>query len=267
MKVILTGKNSYIAVNTCKYLTSKGIDAECISVRNGIESIDLTGVDVIIHCAAVVHKKEADYVNEYEMINYKLTKELADKAMKFGVKQFIFLSTMAVYGVTEGEINKNTHLEPKTLYGKSKLKAEKYLLTLNSESFKVVILRPPMVYGLSCPGNYSKLSKIAKITPVIPDTMNKKSLIYIENLAYIIYQILIGGTVGIFMPMDEKYISTAELMKQISGRKCSKFLGKMVKLLNFSMVKKAFGTLYYAEDTALKVDYISFNDAVRLSER
>lgn len=267
MKVILTGKNSYISKNTCNYLLSCGFDAECVSIRDGIDSINFTGVDAVIHCAAIVHKKEAEFKEEYEKVNYELTKELADTVLRNGVKQFVFLSTMAVYGKEEGEINENTPLLPKTLYGKSKLKAEEYLLNLNNEGFKVSVIRPPMVYGNNCPGNYKRLFKMAKITPIIPDTKNKKSLIYIENLSYLIKNIIDNKKSGIFMPMDKDYISTAELMSLISKKPCSKLLGSVLKLLPLGVVKKAFGTLYYSEKIAEKVDFIPIEKAVRLSKK
>ena len=266
MKVILTGKNSYISRNTCAFITSRGIEAECISVREGAQSIDFEGVDAVVHCAAVVHKKEADYANEYDRVNYELTKDIADKAKIQGVKHFVFISTMAVYGVTEGIIYRDTPLEPKTLYGKSKLKAEKYVLSLSDEGFKVTVIRPPMVYGKSCPGNYRILSKIAKKIPLIPDTGNRKSLIYIENLAWFINDIIEKGREGIFMPMDKNYTSTAYMMKLISGKKCSKKLGAVVKLVPLKVVKKAFGSLWYGYDIVSRVSYIPLSEAVRLSE-
>lgn len=266
MKIILTGKNSYIGGNICTLLNSKGHSAECVSLRKGVNSIDLKGVDAVIHCAAIVHKKEKDYENQYDSVNYTLTANLAHKALKSGVKHFIFMSTMAVYGVSEGEINKSTPLLPKTLYGKSKLKAENYINKLNSDSFKVTVIRPPMVYGKDCPGNYRLLSRLAHITPVIPDTSNKKSLIYIENLACFVSEIVEKGIRGIFMPMDGEYISTSKLMRFISKKPVSKALGRFVMLFPLSSVKKAFGTLYYSEDIVYKADYVDIESAIEKSE-
>lgn len=267
MRIILTGKNSYIGKYICDSLLLEGCDAECVSVKNGIDSIDFSGVNAVVHCAAIVHKKESLYKEEYDNINYCLTKELALRAKKEGVKQFVFMSTMAVYGKEEGEINESTPLKPVTLYGKSKLKAENYLMSLNSDSFKTVIIRPPMVYGKNCPGNYARLLKIAKIMPVIPDTKNKKSLIYVENLAYFIKNIITEGKSGVYLPMDSKYVSTAEIMKLISGKPTSAFIGKLLSVLPMKIIKKAFGTLYYSEEIADRIEYISVEKAVRLSEK
>lgn len=267
MKVILTGENGYISNNCCDFLTERGIDACCISLKQGSDSIDFKGVDAVIHCAAIVHKKEKDHKDEYEKINYELAKETADKALKEGVKHFVFMSTMAVYGKEQGEINRDTPLKPVTLYGRSKLKAEEYIYNLKSKYFNVSIIRPPMVYGKGCPGNYQKLSMIAKKLPLIPDTQNKKSLIYIENLCSVIYSILKENKGGVYMPMDNVYISTGELMSMISGKRRSRLLGLFVKIMPFGIAKKAFGTLYYGEDIACKADLVSVKDAVRSSEK
>lgn len=261
MRIILTGKNSYIGNNIRKCLVSSGYEAQCVSVRKDFSFKD---ADVVIHCAALVHKKEEDYKKEYENVNFILAKEAALKAKAQGVRHFIFISTMAVYGVDEGEINRNTPLFPKTLYGKSKLKAEEYIMSLRSDEFKVTIVRPPMVYGKNCPGNFARLEKLAHITPVIPDTGNKKSLIYIGNLAFFIRDIIRGEKEGTFMPMDGEYVSTAKIMKYISVKPVSKAIG-LIKYIPFSVVRKAFGTLYYGEDVASKVDYFDVENAVRES--
>ena len=127
MKVLITGKNSYVGKNIGNFLLYKNMEVKYVSVRNGISEDEFTDVDVVVHCAAIVHKKEAKFAILYDKVNYELTVDIAEKAKKKGVKQFIFMSTMAVYGKSEGEINGNTPLQPKTLYGESKLKAEKAL--------------------------------------------------------------------------------------------------------------------------------------------
>lgn len=261
MRIILTGENSYVGRNTRDYLISQGYDAQCVSVR---EDVSFKGADAVVHCAAIVHKREEEYKDEYENVNFILTKKLADMAKAEGVSQFVFMSTMAVYGAAEGEINKNTPLEPKTLYGKSKLKAEKYVMSLNCDSFKTAVIRPPMVYGADCPGNFGKLKKIAEILPFIPDTGNKKSLIYMGNLSYFIGEIIRNKKEGIYMPMDGEYVSTAQIMKYIADKPVSKIMG-LVKFMPLSVVKKAFGTLYYSESIAQKIDYVSVEEAVRSS--
>ena len=272
MKVLITGKNSYVGKNIGNFLLYKNMEVKYVSVRNGIREDEFTDVDVVVHCAAIVHKKEAKFAILYDKVNYELTVDIAEKAKKKGVKQFIFMSTMAVYGKSEGEINGNTPLQPKTLYGESKLKAEKALEKIADENFKVSIIRPPMVYGRSCPGNYKKLRMLALKLPVFPLVENKRSFIYVENLAYFVWNTISEGKEGIFMPMDSKTESTDTMSKYICSVnnkeiKFSPFLGKMVKKIPLNSLKKAFGSLYYGNDIAEVVSFTGFQEAINYTEK
>lgn len=272
MKVLITGKNSYVGKNIGNFLLYKNMEVKYVSVRNGISEDEFTDVDVVVHCAAIVHKKEAKFAILYDKVNYELTVDIAEKAKKKGVKQFIFMSTMAVYGKSEGEINGNTPLQPKTLYGESKLKAEKALEKIADENFKVSIIRPPMVYGRSCPGNYKKLRMLALKLPVFPLVENKRSFIYVENLAYFVWNTISEGKEGIFMPMDSKTESTDTMSKYICSVnnkeiKFSPFLGKMVKKIPINSLKKAFGSLYYGNDIAEVVSFTGFQEAINYTEK
>lgn len=268
MKILITGKNSYIGNNICNFLNSRGHNANTISVRNGIDNINLKYVNCLIHCAAIVHKKEKYFADEYEKINYRLTLKLAEKAKSAGVNHFIFLSSMSVYGSKNNIISKNTPLCPATLYGKTKLMAEKEINKLADDNFTVTIIRPPMVYGKNCPGNYNKLSKLAKILPVFPDTNNKKSMIYIGNLSFFITNLAENKVGGLYMPMDNNYVSTAYIAKTINkGLRLSKCLGRFIMLFKIGTIKKAFGTLYYDDSCATKIDYIPFEKAIEYTEK
>ena len=267
MKVLITGKNSYIANHINDFLLKRQHISKTVSVRNGVTDLDLNNIDTVIHCASIVHKKEADYAKQYDKVNHKLTVDLAKKAKKAGVKHFIFMSSMSVYGNEYSCITKNSVPKPVSLYGKSKLAAEEDLKKLESNDFIVTIIRPPMVYGKNCVGNYVKLSALAKKLPIFPDTSNKKSMIYVENLAFFVSTLVeckIGGT---YMPMDDKYISTAYMAKTINDKLViSRLLGAIIKLLPLSIVKKAFGTLYYSDDCATKISYIGFEEAIKITE-
>lgn len=272
MKVLITGKNSYVGKNIGNFLLYKNMEVKYVSVRNGISEDEFTDVDVVVHCAAIVHKKEAKFAILYDKVNYELTVDIAEKAKKKGVKQFIFMSTMAVYGKSEGEINGNTPLQPKTLYGESKLKAENALEKIADENFKVLIIRPPMVYGRSCPGNYKKLRMLALKLPVFPLVENKRSFIYVENLAYFVWNVISESKEGIFMPMDSKTESTDTMAKYICSVnnkeiKFSPFLGKMVKKIPLNSLKKAFGSLYYGNDIAEVVSFTGFQEAINYTEK
>lgn len=272
MKILITGKNGYVGKNIGNFLLYKNMEVKYVSVRNGISEDEFVDVDVVVHCAAIVHKKEAKFATLYDKVNYELTLDIAEKAKKKGVKHFVFMSTMAVYGKNEGEINANTPLQPITLYGESKLKAEMALKKLANEDFKISIIRPPMVYGRSCPGNYKKLRLLALKLPVFPLVENERSFIYVENLAYFIWNIISENKQGTFMPMDSKTESTDTMAKYICSAnnkeiKLSPFFGKIVKKIPLNSLKKAFGSLYYGDDIAEMVSFTGFQEAINYTEK
>ena len=121
----------------------------------------------------------------YYRVNRDLAIEVAKKAKAEGVKQFVFMSSIIVYGDSSSNrrvITRETVPTPSNDYGRSKLQAEQGITPLESDSFKVVILRSPMVYGKGSKGNYSKLAKLAKKLSIFPDIDNERSMIHIDNL-------------------------------------------------------------------------------------
>lgn len=278
--IFITGINGYISKSLKEYLSLKNDQFNIVnkSVRNcGIEHIKFDGVDVVVHSAAIVHKKESvDSESLYSKINVELSQQLAVRAKSQGVRQFIFFSTMAVYG-GNGIISGNTELLPKTYYGKSKLAAEKLLLELEDENFKVSIIRPPMVYGPNCPGNYVLLSKLARRTYIFPEVSNKRSMIFIDNLTEFIFQIIKNNDSGIFHPQDPQLVNTSLMVKEIRqahnkniiftklGAYALKFLIGKNEIYN-----KVFGNLYYEESLSKYNDNVyqrvSFKEAIIKTE-
>lgn len=273
MKILITGKTSYIA-NTLKNHLDKEHEVTLVSLRNtGLDGLDLTA-EVLIHCAAIVHKRNIDE-ETYSSVNTSLTIELAKKARECGVKQFIFFSTMAVYGLTTGEINAETKETPITPYGRSKLDAENGILPLASEDFKVAVIRPPMVYGPDCPGNFKSLYRLAKKMPVFPYVKNERSMIYAGNLAEFIRFVIVNDLSGIFCPQDEQYVCTSDMVRQIgcaAGKKIylSKLLGTVILLFkNTELVRKIFLSLTYDAEMSgyFECEYCvsTFNEAIEKS--
>lgn len=281
MNILITGEKGYISEFLYNSLIQNSHNYTVIkkSLKNGINNMDLKDVDVVVHLAALVHKKERqDLINEYKRINYSLTKDLAKLAKEQGVKHFIFISTMAVYGDVSNEINGNTPVNPSTFYGKSKLAAEEALIKLQDEHFKVSIIRPPMVYGPRCPGNFSTLKKISILTPIFPKVNNQRSMIYIGNLVEFISQIIQFKDEGIFHPQDPQYINTTDIVCTIS-----KLQGKSIIKTTFGAVilklfigktaiyKKVFGSLYYNKAISSYRDnsYQKYNidEAIRISQK
>ena len=190
-------------------------------------------------------------------INARLPVELAQKAKEAGVRQFIFLSTMAVYGRTAPfsktvTITKDTPLCPQDLYGLSKAKAEEGLLALEDNAFHVALLRPPMIYGKGCKGNYVTMAKLAKKLPVFPYVSNQRSMLYIENLTEFVRLLIDDEAAGIFCPQNNEYTNTSDMVNWIAhangkGILMVRGFTWALKLLRFASpaVDKAFGSLCY----------------------
>lgn len=280
-KILITGKNSYIGGMFTEWVKQwpDKYTVEAISVRGDEwKAVDFSSYDTIFHVAGIVHKKETkDNIDLFYKVNRDLTFEIADKAKNDGVDQFIFMSTMNVYGVNTGIITENTPLKPKSTYGKSKLEAEKLIYELRDENFNVSIIRPPMVYGPNAVGNYSRLSKLSNITPVFPELDNKRSMIYIDNLAEFIRLIIDNNIFGIFCPQNKDYVNVSNLVYKISNANnkeiyLTKLFNPILKLfMNISVFQKIFGSLTYQKKISFfKVDdynVINFEKSIYLSEK
>jgi UDP-glucose 4-epimerase len=252
MRILITGEKGYISQNLKRWINLNNPSAEVLAVSLREKMPDLSGYDVIVHTAAIVHRKINDK-SDYYKINAGLTADLARKYKEQGGGHFIFLSTMAVYGQTGSlrtklEINSKTPVMPKSDYAKSKLMAENELNSLAGEGFKLTVLRPPVVYGENCPGNYRFLRQIAMITPVFPYVRNERSMVHIDKLCREISYAAVNGAEGVFHPQDEYYHSTSETVKKLGaeyGRKIylSEILGRIVLLCDLPVTRKVFGNL------------------------
>lgn len=256
-KILITGANSYIgeAVEN-RLLEEYGkYDVECLGLIGiNLSEIRFNGIDVIIHVAGIAHRKISDKKSEiYYNVNEKLAVRVAEKAKVEGVKQFIIFSSMSVYGLETGVITKDTIPNPKSHYGISKYNADVAIEKMGSEEFKVVILRPPMVYGKNCKGNYQLLRKIALKIPFFPAVQNCRSMVYIENLTEFVAKVIEANSTGLFFPQDSFYICTSDMVKKIAMNNHKRMI--LIKLLNplvyigrkagISVFKKVFGDLCY----------------------
>lgn len=286
-KILVTGRSSYAGTEFIKRMNVKNphwiIDA--ISVRTDEwKALDFSVYDAIYHVAAIVHLKETySKESEYFRVNSHLPFEIASKAKKEGVKSFVFLSSIAVYGIV-GEIGKDivitkkTKENPTTLNGKSKLSAEKLLLSLQDDNFNIALLRIPLIYGKNCPGNYSSLSKLARIAPVFPSIDNERSMVYIDHLSDIVEHMIernLSDTFLINNPENFKTLFVVKEIAKIHGNKIfvSKLAGLLIKIFgnNFVVLQKLFGTVHYdIQDTKIpnfKYKNVSFQETIEISER
>ena len=253
-RVLITGKDSYIGTSLENWLLREPDKyyVDTVDMKDGSwKNVDFSQYDVVFHVAGIAHIKETSENQDlYYKVNRDLAYETAQKAKADGVKQFIFLSTMSVYGIESGVINRMTPLKPNSAYGKSKIEAEKLINKLQDVSFIIATLRPPMVYGKGCRGNYTRLASLALKTPVFPKVDNKRSMVYIDNLSEFVKRLIDNRSGGLFFPQNAEYVNISEMVKLIADAHDKKVLmtklfNPLLRLLNVSTVNKVFGDLVY----------------------
>jgi UDP-glucose 4-epimerase len=274
-KILITGANSYIGTSVQLWLekTPFNYKVDTLDMTNDKwKDVNFSDFDVVFHVAGIAHIKETKQNQElYYRVNRDLSFDIAKKAKSEGVKQFIFLSSMSVYGIDTGMINKLSPLNPSSAYGKSKLEAEKLIKQLHDKSFSIAILRPPMVYGKDCKGNYAKLRKITLKVPIFPDIENKRSMIYIDNLCEFVKQLIDNTRVGVFLPQNDDYVNTSEMVKLIAkahnkGIIMTKLFNPFIRILKLSVVNKVFGSLVYDNSISDNINLITFEDSIKKCE-
>lgn len=254
IRVLITGENSYIGTHIEAQLASEPACFQ-VSTRDMRDdwSRDFSDFDAVVHVAGIAHQKEnEDNAQLYYEVNRDLAVQAAKAAKESGVSQFVFLSSMSVFGMTCGRITMDTKPAPTTHYGKSKLEAEEALQALADDGFHMAVLRPPMIYGANCKGNYPRLSRLAQRLPVFPSVSNERSMLYIGTLAVFISQLLKSGEGGCYHPQNNEYVSTDALVRQIAAVHHKRIwqpkgLGWLLAALcrYVGIAGKVFGTLTY----------------------
>lgn len=287
-RILITGINSYLGGRFRQYMEQfPDYATVSISMRDGSwRGEDFTGFDVVYHVAGLAHSDNGrispEKAQKYYEINTDLTKELANKAKREGVKQFIFMSSAIVYGDSapigrRRRIDRSTVCTPANCYGDSKLQAELSLRRLEDKNFRVVILRPPMIYGPGCKGNYPVLSLFAQRLPVFPYVDNERSMLFVDNLMAFVKLMIDNEESGTFFPQNAEYSNTSELVRMIAeahGKKLILVRGFTwaLKFLGFftALVDKAFGSLSYdmsmSEYPGGEYRLYSLEESIRITE-
>lgn len=258
--ILITGSSGYVGSHLADSLEQLGNKVSRLNVKNTLwKELDFKQYDAIIHTAALVHNNDPNaQLAEYFRVNMHLTFNLAMEAKKCGVKHFVFMSTMAVFG-EDGkigemvELTNPTNLKPVTNYGISKAKAEAKIREIADDNFKVAIIRPPMIYGVGSPGNFTKLIKVAKRLPIIPNLSNARSALYIKHLEQFVNEIIKHEMTGIYHPKDKFEFNTTKVVTEIrKNEHKNTFLlpipKAMYPILNkFRVISKIYGNLAYAK--------------------
>ncbi|MBS6503244.1 MAG: NAD-dependent epimerase/dehydratase family protein [Clostridium sp.] len=284
-KILITGANSYIGTSFEKWLNNwpNEYSVDTIDMKDtSWKEKNFSGYDVIFHVAGIAHVSTDPKMEDlYYKVNRDLTIETAQKAKLDGVKQFIFMSSIIVYGDSshinkKRVINKNTIPKPSNFYGRSKLQAEKGILQLQDEDFNVVVIRPPMIYGKGSKGNYQLLSKFAKKLPIFPNIDNERSMLHIDNLCEFIRMLIKNKGKGIFFPQNKEYVNTSNLVMvaaEYNGKdiRLTKIFNPLLRVMGncIGVVNKAFGSLVYEKSMSeYREEYRvrDFRDSIRNTE-
>lgn len=284
MNVLITGAGSYVGTQVENWLKKDSrfqVDA-VDTFGDNWKKADYSKVDVVYHVVGIAHVN-ADPKMEplYYQVNRDLTIAIAKHAKLAGVKQFIFMSSMIVFHESQSlkaeVLTKDTLPNPNGFYGDSKLQAENGLKELECETFKVCILRPPMIYGPNSKGNFPRLAKLAVKTPLFPAYHNKRSMLFIYNLSEFVKQAILRQLSGTFYPQNRELADTVEIIRffaKEAGHKVwiTRLLNPFVWLGSFVLqpINKMFATYYYdPEMSKMDFDYqlVSFEESLqRVSE-
>ena len=271
--VLIAGTQSYIGDSFKKYLEQwpEEYTVTELETKGLMPSPEMfEKIDTIFCVAGIAHIKETEENRHlYFDVNRDLVVDIAKNAKTAGVKQFILLSSMSVYGLEVGKISKTTTPAPTSAYGKSKLEADEEIKQLEDNSFKFCCLRPPMVYGKGCKGNYQSLRAFALKSPIFPQYDNKRSMIYIGNLCEFVKEAIDEEKQGLFFPQNAEYTRTSDMVREIAecnGKKITltRAFNWAITICGLGVVKKVFGDLVYEPvDTVGK---FKLEESIRITE-
>lgn len=254
MKILIYGAGSYIGNHYRDALIARGHDVKCVdAIKVKPANVNLDGIDSVIDVAGIAHIKiTPDMEDLFYRINTNLAIDLCKEAKANGVRQFIYMSSMNVFGDTHERISSCYQEKPKNFYGKSKLLADKGIQSMATPDFKVVSVRPPVVYGKGCKGNFALLIKLSKYLPIFPYFSNTKSVIFIDNLCNFICEIIENQSSGVFHPQNAMHTSIVEIIKNVRAAMGKKTLfvhgfGWIIKVLMKlnHKVERVFANDYY----------------------
>ena len=285
MRVLVTGANGFIgrelinllyshaykvrgSIRAVSQLSHPHKGCEYVSVGSLSNTTDwrkaLDGVDVVIHLAArahMIHESGENLLHLFRKVNVDATLHLAQESMKYGVKRFIYLSSIGVNG--SFNIKPFTELDipsPTQDYAVSKFEAEQVLRKLAPSEMEVVIIRPPLVYGPSAPGNFSRLMYWMYKNAPLPfgSIHNKRSFVALDNLVDLILICINHPAAAneVFLVADGEDLSTSEFLQRIAIalNKRSRLLPINQKLLEFCLKLTGKKDLYHRLCDSLQVD-------------
>lgn len=282
-KILVVGKGGFVSNSFVSYMNKFGNEYQVTvisSMNHEWEKYNFSGFDAVYNASGLAHANAKDGSDElYYEVNGRLPGEIAAKAKVEGVPIYVTMSSQIIYGDMSGigkrqVIFGDTEPVPDGIYGKSKIRGEKSVLRLEDDSFRVAIIRPPMIYSENAPENFEKLCKFAIKSPIFPNLNNEQSMIYADNLCELIRLIIETQTGGIFFPQEPEYIHTSKLVKDISMAAGKRMLlirifNPMLKFISgkIRFVRKVFGSLVYDKTLSGHFDWkycvVPYGETVR----
>lgn len=284
-KILITGAGSYVGESVRQYILASAPGEYLFDAVDTMEDnwkkVDYSRYDVVFHVAGIAHVNADPKMEQlYYKVNRDLAIEVAKHAKVNGVKQFIFMSSQIVFhesrSLKREVLTAHSKPNPNGFYGDSKLQAEnglKALVQNNSEDMKICILRPCMIYGANAKGNFSRLVKLACKIPVFPEWHNKRSMLYIDNLAEFVKLAIEHQLAGTFYPQNRELADTVEIIRffaKARGHKIwiTRLFNPCVWLGSFILqpINKMFSTYYYdPQMSKMDFDYqlVSFEESLK----
>ena len=284
-KVMLFGIGGYIGSKFLEYIKNNypNWHIDTISSMNmEWTTADFTGYDAIYNVSGLAHANARHGSEElYYQVNGQLPIDVALKAKTEGVPLFVHMSSQIVYGDMSGigeekMITLDTIPSESTIYGKSKMMAERGLQELINDNFQVAIMRPPLIYSEFARDNFPRLVNFAKKMPLFPKIENKQSMVYVDNLCELVRLIIENNKGGIYYPQQECYIKTSKIVADIAeavGNKMwqTSIFNPALRLLSripqLGFINKAFGSIAYDMNMSNHFDgkyrVVSYEESIR----
>ncbi len=284
-RVMLIGIGGYVGGKFTEYINKYYPDWQVDAVDSMNEiwaDADFRGYDAVYNVSGLAHANARRGTDEqYYAVNGQLPIAVAKKAKLEGVPLFVQMSSQIVYGDMSGlgedkTITLDTTPSEPTIYGKSKMMAERGLLKLVDDKFQVAIMRPPLIYSEYARDNFPRLVKFAKKMPVFPKIKNKQSMIYVDNLCELVRLIIENNQGGIYYPQQEVYIETSKIVYDIAKSVgnwiwMTPIFNPILKLLSkmkiFAFIRKAFGNIAYDMEMSNHFDgkyrVVSYIESIR----
>ncbi len=261
-RILLTGASGFVGSYFFKNYKKKYLIKKFSFLNDNFNDLELNDIETIVHCSALVHQMKGAEKKDYYNINVNQTIELAKKAKDSGVRHFIFLSTVKVYGEeSKSPYFENSPTNPKDNYSASKLEAEMLLSKLETDNFKISVVRSPLIYGNGVKANFLNLVGLVKKTPILPfkDIKNKRSIVFVGNICFVLHKIISLEKPGVFISKDDECLSTSELVLMI-GESLNKkiflikipFFEKFLKNFLPSFYERLYGSLFFSNAVSMR---------------